>query len=244
MGKKHKYDKEWIQEHIVEENNATKLCKLYNEAHGTSVSLTNFRHYVVASMKLRFHGTRSKFSVAEREFIKEFYQDTSIEEFMEMFESKFGWKPSRFVVTSFAQHKGLNKSKEAVSRSAYETINKRAAVVGEEREDYNGYFKVKVQGSVNVPTIWKRKHVYIWEQANGEVPEGHVIMFKDGNPNNFDLENLVCVPSSYCGYVAALGGHRNSDPRLNELKFDWYALKDEISKREKGENEQHHGCVR
>lgn len=234
MEQKHNYDDDWILEHIAEEDNSAKLCRLYNETHGTNVNWDNFRHYVRKKLKLRFHGTpESVFSEREREFIKEFYQDTSYEEFMEMFESKFGWKPRRSSVTASAHCFGLNKSKEAVSRSAYETQNKTAAAIGAEREDHSGYFKVKVQGSAGVPTKWRRKHVVIWERANGKVPEGHVIMFKDGNPNNFDLDNLVCVPRSYCGYAAILGGSRDSDPRLNELKFDWYALKDELNKREK-----------
>jgi hypothetical protein len=37
---------------------------------------------------------------------------------------------------------------------------------------------------------WQAYHVYLWEQANGAVPKGHVIIFKDGNTKNCRLENL------------------------------------------------------
>lgn len=35
-------------------------------------------------------------------------------------------------------------------------------------------------------------HHAIWTQANGPIPPGRVITFKDGNPRNFDLGNLAC----------------------------------------------------
>lgn len=40
---------------------------------------------------------------------------------------------------------------------------------------------------------WKQKHVLIWEQVNGPVPENHVVIFLDGDHENFDLDNLKMV---------------------------------------------------
>jgi hypothetical protein len=36
-------------------------------------------------------------------------------------------------------------------------------------------------------------HRYLWEQAYGAVPDGHVITFKDGKQENCVLENLECI---------------------------------------------------
>ncbi|MDR0639231.1 MAG: HNH endonuclease [Spirochaetaceae bacterium] len=41
--------------------------------------------------------------------------------------------------------------------------------------------------------VWKKKHIAIWEAANGPVPQGHVVIFADGNKSNFDLDNLLLV---------------------------------------------------
>ena len=38
---------------------------------------------------------------------------------------------------------------------------------------------------------WKRKHVFIWEQAYGKVPRGYNVVFLDGNKHNFQLDNLA-----------------------------------------------------
>lgn len=41
--------------------------------------------------------------------------------------------------------------------------------------------------------VWRMLHVYLWEQANGKVPEGCVIIFKDADSLNVELANLQCV---------------------------------------------------
>jgi len=43
------------------------------------------------------------------------------------------------------------------------------------------------------PDKWTQLHKHIWEQANGPVPKGHVIIFGDGNVLNCDLNNLLLV---------------------------------------------------
>jgi len=46
---------------------------------------------------------------------------------------------------------------------------------------------------VKTPDGWKLKSIYIWEQANGKLPDGHRIMFADQNKSNFELDNLLAV---------------------------------------------------
>lgn len=38
------------------------------------------------------------------------------------------------------------------------------------------------------------KHRWLWEQANGPVPEDHVLKCVDGNKQNTDPANWVCIP--------------------------------------------------
>jgi hypothetical protein len=40
---------------------------------------------------------------------------------------------------------------------------------------------------------WTPLRLHIWRQANGPVPKGHVVIFKDGNTLNPQLENLECI---------------------------------------------------
>jgi hypothetical protein len=61
--------------------------------------------------------------------------------------------------------------------------------VGSERVNVDGYVELKVAD----PKKWVGKHTYIWEEHNGPVPKGYVVIFGDGDRNNFDPGNLILV---------------------------------------------------
>lgn len=61
--------------------------------------------------------------------------------------------------------------------------------VGSERVNVYGYVEIKVAE----PKTWKMKHVAVWEAVNGSVPDGHVVIFGDGNRFNFSLGNLILI---------------------------------------------------
>lgn len=61
--------------------------------------------------------------------------------------------------------------------------------VGSERIDRDGYIMIKVAE----PNKWKLKHRLVWEQANGPIPKGYNIQFRDGNKLNLDIDNLYMI---------------------------------------------------
>lgn len=79
--------------------------------------------------------------------------------------------------------------------------------VGSERIDRDGYTQVKVEE----PDVWKLKHRVIWEQAHGEIPEGNMVTFKDGNKRNFDLNNLACITKSQNAVLCKMGLHGSGE---------------------------------
>jgi len=76
------------------------------------------------------------------------------------------------------------------------------------------------------PGKWQPLHVYLWEKAYGRTPEGHNIVFKDGDTMNCVLENLECITdaalairNSYFKYPSELRGLIEERNRLGkELK--------------------------
>ncbi len=55
------------------------------------------------------------------------------------------------------------------------------------------YFMIRLPGESKL--IYK--HIWIWEQANNtKLPEGHNIVFKDGNSMNCTIENLECISNA------------------------------------------------
>jgi hypothetical protein len=61
--------------------------------------------------------------------------------------------------------------------------------VGTERVNTDGYVDVKIAD----PNKWRAKHVLLWEAANGPVPQGHVLIFGDGDKTNVELDNILLV---------------------------------------------------
>lgn len=52
-----------------------------------------------------------------------------------------------------------------------------------------GYVKIKIAN----PNTWVFKHRFLYEQKHGPIPANCTVVFADGNRNNFDTDNLVCV---------------------------------------------------
>lgn len=40
---------------------------------------------------------------------------------------------------------------------------------------------------------WKQEHIILWEEANGKLPEGYVVIFLDGDRENLKPENLRAI---------------------------------------------------
>lgn len=64
--------------------------------------------------------------------------------------------------------------------------------VGYERINVNGYTEVKTAE----PNKFEQKHRVIWRQHYGKIPKGHNVQFRDGNRQNFNVENLYLISRS------------------------------------------------
>lgn len=78
--------------------------------------------------------------------------------------------------------------------------------VGTERIDRDGYILIKVQDHGTWNQRWRHKSRILWEQAFGQIPKHHALIFKDGNPLNCVLDNLMLVT-------------KNELARMNQMKL-------------------------
>jgi hypothetical protein len=91
-------------------------------------------------------------------------------------------------------HVPFNKGKEGVGgweptqfKKGHKPHNYKP--VGTERVTGEGYVDIKIED----PNKWKAKHHIIWEEVNGPIPKGFVLIFGDGDRLNFELDNLILV---------------------------------------------------
>jgi hypothetical protein len=81
---------------------------------------------------------------------------------------------------------------------------RKKTAIGAIGTDKDGYTRLKIahigpgetSGGYGNSRVWCYMHRYVWEQANGEIPTGCVIRFRDGDKTNVTLENLELVSRS------------------------------------------------
>lgn len=59
--------------------------------------------------------------------------------------------------------------------------------IGSERVNVEGYVEIKVREGLHG---WDPKHRVVWAKANGAIPSGYHVRFRDGNKQNCDINNL------------------------------------------------------
>lgn len=142
-------------------------------------------------------------------------------ELAEMVNQKFGLNLTTHQINTFKKNRGLrsgldcrfqpgrvpfNKGKKGIGGHEPTQFKKgqmphNYKPVGTERTNPEGYIDVKIAD----PNVWRAKHMLIWEEANGPIPKGHVLLFGDGNRHNVILDNLILVTR---GQLALLNQHK------------------------------------
>ena len=87
----------------------------------------------------------------------------------------------------YMSQESIEKTKETRFKIGNKPKNYRP--VGSERITKDGYIEVKVAD----PNKWETKNKIIYKQYFGDIPEGHKIIYADGNKLNNDINNLILV---------------------------------------------------
>lgn len=110
-------------------------------------------------------------------------------------------RASRFQKGQRSWNKGM-KGFDAGGRSAETrfvkgTVNGRAAEllkpIGAERVTKDGILQRKVREDGPPQHRWKSVHSIMWEERNGPIPAGHVVVFRDGNTRHIEHENFELI---------------------------------------------------
>jgi hypothetical protein len=203
----------------VDGRTVRELVQLTNAKFGTSFTESSMKAYK-HNHKLK-SGTRcglppgySKLYPYEiQEFIENNVSGRQITDLTELINSKFKteYKPTQ--IRAYVKNHGLvsgvdcriqkgnipiNKGKKKWWVGGEETQFKHGhkphnhMPVGSEVVKADGYLWVKIAE----PNKWRQKHILLWEEHNGSVPEGYVLIFGDGDQMNVELDNLVMVSRS------------------------------------------------
>jgi hypothetical protein len=137
-----------------------------------------------------------------------------------------GWLTGRtgqFVRGQPSHNKGKTGFRPAGSEKGWFRKGRRAPntlPLWSERIGKDGYIEMKVplrNPYTGHETRFMHKHRYLWEQANGPLPEGHALKCLDGDKTNTDPENWIAVPRALLPRLNGRSG-RDYDSAPPELK--------------------------
>ena len=172
-----------------------------------SMKTLKSNHHLSGGKRLRTYTPTYPERVCQ--FIEDSYMGTGYEQMRGMVNDRFGTNYSKEQIKSYYKNhhlnsglkgdlekgRGWNKGKK-MSPEQYAkckgTMFKKgnrphnAVPVGTEVARGDGYHQTKIAE----PNEWMLTHLLIWQQAYGDVPEGCLVSFKDGNPDHITADNL------------------------------------------------------
>jgi hypothetical protein len=174
----------------------------------------------------------------EIEFLKKTVKGKSYEEIYRLFNERFGLELNPGQIGGKIRNMGLGNGMD--NRYGYGRKPNDHAFnsyqIGMELIFSDGYTYVKIYSWKDGDPLsknsekWRKKHLLIWEKAHGPIPQGHVIIFADGNKSNTDPDNLLLVSRSE-QIIMNHYGLISSDPEITKTGLLVARLKLLASKR-------------
>lgn len=110
--------------------------------------------------------------------------------------------------------------------------------VGAERITKDGYVQVKVTDEFNGKNglsrkNWVLKQRLVWEEHHGPIPKDHIIIFLDGNIQNFDIDNLACISMAENARLNQRKYRIDGEPELTQAGISIVRIDEKIRERNK-----------
>lgn len=154
---------------------------------------------------------KSSYTPEQITFLSEHVEGTKYPVLAEMFNARFGCNKTAQTIKSVCRYKGLHNGIDPRFRAGFTPKNRFPVWTCQhgERTQPIGYEYVNVRGFTIVkiaePNQWRAKHIVIWEEKNGPLPKGNVVLFANGNRQDFRLDNLIMLTSSEWSYLRMQG---------------------------------------
>ena len=187
------------------------------------------------------HSRHKKFNADQEEFIKANAKGIGNAELTDMFNKEFGTSFTVKQIGNYKSRNGINsgltghfpkghvpvnkgkkmskelydKAKPTMFKKGDMPHNTRPVGTIEKRSDTYWWKKIS-EDKIPARRNWKQIHRILWEETNGPIPEGYVIIFKDGNTDNLDLDNLMMVTMQERLLMARHGLFVKDYPELTE----------------------------
>lgn len=213
----------------------SEIAKLFNEKFKTNKSRCSIQSICRSLGYKQRVKTPYKLNEEEINFLKEHYQGISRKELTRLFNEHFNTSVSASQIKQSCNlrgwHNGLtgkfgtredwipwnkNLTKEELNShypngmNVYGMIKSNIKYHKGDIVKHHDWLYIVIE-EPNGKDNWSKRLIslsrYVWEQHNGKIPKGYKIIFKDGNPENCDIENLMMVNNQTFMQLAKLNAH-------------------------------------
>ena len=154
--------------------------------------------------------TTYKWGPEEKKYLSEICKGRSYKEIIELMSQKFSYEFSKGQIEGTMQRNKLTTGAESRFKKGHKPWNTGMKGLSFEGSKATQFKKGRVpenKKSVGSERIlkdkatmvkqdtgkWELKHRVFYKEYHGEIPQDYVIIFADGNKNNFSKENLVAI---------------------------------------------------
>lgn len=201
LGKPNSYPEEcvdYIRKNIVG-TSYRELADDLNRIFGTNYNSSAIKAF--CNRKLGLTNYVNRWTEEEKEYLRQNVQGKSFIELSEEISKIIGVKRTSRHCRDMAYRMGLHNGIDMKFKDGHEGYGKNP--IGTEiRHGRKTYVKVSDTHRISKEKRhgnyrnFRLKHELLWEQEHGEIPKGCIVIFADGNRNNFNMDNLICVPNS------------------------------------------------
>lgn len=142
----------------------------------------------------------------------------------------------------FNKNYSLQQIKSACYWYKLREYQKRREIESFSKSDFSERLKKSKSSRIEIKINgkWIPKSKYVYETETGKkVQDDEVVVFLDGNINNFDLNNLLCVKKRLLAIVNShFSGTCKNNAELTKFKYDIAKLKTLVCQKEKELNER------
>lgn len=134
----------------------------------------------------------------------------------------------RFVKGQKSWCKGLKLERRSIETEFKKgNIPHNTLPIGTRRKAFfnNGTYRWKTK--IADPDKWEFDHRLIWEKAHGTIPEDHVVLILDQDPDHLELDNLACISKTILSDLNK-NSIKSNDREVNLTRIELSKLRREI----------------
>ena len=201
---------EWIKHNYnLSHKTVQELTDEFNATFGTNKTKSSIWHKAFRLTNQRLSNepkTRLEYTPEMIERIKEIVSLWSYKKCAQMMSEEFNYNFTSSMIEHKANRLGVKKPNNGANNldprspsinwfmKGRPSLNSKP--VGTETVMKYKDGRIFVTVKIGMPNKWEFKHRLVYKQHYGEIPDGYMINFADGNHLNFDPDNLILVSKS------------------------------------------------